>query len=144
MPFHCTFLDLPADSMPTSERYRDYFLRYDPDQWRMGSGGSFSFKDDSGNDWSMIIIEDPGHGISLMFDINVPSQPDDKGEWWTVGNRETINNFIETKDDLTVPAGSFLDPKEAWLAVEDFLANPRVRSSRVSWVSGGTLNWPEF
>lgn len=143
MRFHCNFLDFMSDNAPVPERYRDYFLQYDPDQWRRGSGGgSFVYRDDLGNRWSMVIIEDTGHGISLMS--NMLSRSRRGEEWFTLGNAEKINVFINTKDDIMVPAGSFLDPKEAWLGVEDFLTNPTVRSPRVKWVNSGTLNWPEL
>lgn len=55
-----------------------------------------------------------------------------------------MNHVEDFGDDQFVPAGSFIQPKKAWLAVEDFFKKPLVKSSRITWLSSGDILWPNI
>ena len=125
--FHITFHGQPATSDASPERYRDHFLKFDRHAWQQGGGGSFVYIDDDGSRWS-VVAESLGRdlGVACLFSGGGE-------EFITVGNRSRLDRFIED-DNIHLPEGSFLPPDKAWLAVEDFLREPKKRSSWVEWI----------
>ncbi len=136
-PFDITFLDLPADSEGSPERYRDHFLNFDRHAWRQGGGGSFVYIDDDASRWS-IVAETLGKDLGIACLYSGGGK-----EFVTVAHRSKLDRFIE-EDNIYLPEGSFLSPDKAWLAVEDFLRDPKKRSSRVEWIETSELTWPEM
>ena len=139
--FNCNFLDLPTDKDPSPAKYASYFQQYRPSDWKRGSGGgSFVYFDECGDQYDLTIAEHPDYGIGLMYGEGKRSGG---GAWVSVSQPDLLSQFVEACDQFLMPAGAFLDPMTAWLAVKDFIAQPSKRSESVRWVSCNELKWPE-
>ncbi len=139
----CYFLDKDMDSNPSLEKYKDYFLKYDPEVWSCGAGdGVFDVRFENGDNATLSVLEGRKLGISVRY--NFRKFNDSQGqEFYSVGSKKQINVIKDVGDDQFAPVGSFLEPEQAWLAVEDFFNNPRQKSSRIQWIAADQINWPE-
>lgn len=127
--FNINFLDFPTTESNKKSQFQNYFLEYTPNKWEVGSGGaSFTYFDSNNKKYSLVVIQDPRYGFCLMY------SPSSNG-CYSLGNIDLLGEFVESCDEIVMPLGTYLSPKTAWLAVEDFLDNPYVASNRISWIS---------
>jgi hypothetical protein len=119
-----------------------YFLRYDPAQWDAEGDGVLQYSTDGGLEYALVITHWSGLGFVLEFkarDLNTNRTLLSK---LGVADVNALDRF-EEQDGLQYPAGCFLSPSVAWLAVEDFLKTPEQPSGRVQWVDSDDIPWPE-
>ena len=139
--FNCYFLDQDLDNAPSPEKYRDFFLKYDPDSWSSGAGdGVFDARFENGDVATLSVLEEHSLGISVRFNFRRSGERSSQ-EYYSVGNHKEINNVDNVGDDQFLPIGSFLKPEQAWLAVEDFFENPCEKSNRIEWMSSDEIEW---
>ncbi|NWE20410.1 hypothetical protein [Pseudomonas sp. P7548] len=141
--FKCIFLDHELDADPALRFYADFFLNYQPSKWQKGGGdGVFSFVSDDGYKAQLCVLESKGLGISVRYNLRAAGEREGV-EFYSVGQPEKMNRVEDFGDDQWVPAGSFLAPMKAWLAVEDFFHHPLEKSSRMGWLSSHEICWPD-
>lgn len=119
--FKCFFLDHDVDANPDLQFYAGFFLNYQPSMWQKGCGdGVFSFISEKGDKSELAVLENKEFGISVRY--NFRANGERRGvEYYSVDDPQKMNQVEDFGEDQFVPAGSFLQPKIAWLAVEDFL-----------------------
>lgn len=137
--FKCFFLDHALDTEPDLRFYAEFFLNYQPSLWQNGGGdGVFSFISDAGDKADLSVLENTHLGISVRYNFRAAGER--KGvEFYAMGHPAKMHLIEDCGDDQFVPAGSFLPPEKAWLAVEDFFTQPLDKSRRVEWVSSAGL-----
>ncbi|QJI14822.1 hypothetical protein HKK58_20480 [Pseudomonas sp. ADAK22] len=142
--FKCIFLDHDVDADPDLEFYADFFLNYQSAMWQKGCGdGVFSFVSEEGDKSELSVLENKELGISVRYNIRTANER--RGaEFYSVGDQQKMNQVEDFGEDQFVPAGSFLEPKIAWLAVEDFFKNPLVKSRRIVWLHSEDISWPDI
>lgn len=139
----CFFLDHDVDINPDPQAYAEFFLNYQSSKWQKGSGdGVFSYISDEGDKSELSVLENKELGISVRYNIRISGERTG-AEFYSVGTLNKINVVKNCGDDQFVPEGSFLKPDVAWLAVEDFLKNPRVKSVRITWLNSDDISWPD-
>lgn len=141
--FKCFFLDNAVSTVPQLESYADFFLHYQPSKWQIGSGdGVFSFVSNEGDRYDLFVLENPDLGISVRS--NSRCRADTEGhEFYSVAFHEKIHQIVDAGDEQFAPAGSFLKPEVAWLAVEDFFNDPQQKSERIQWIASNDIVWPD-
>jgi hypothetical protein len=124
--------------------WRDYFLKYDPVIWDSDGdgGGVINFYDDDNKEIGLVIQH--WHPLGFLLQLDCRNLTTNHSEWckFSVGDPNRLDQF-EVRDDLHYPVGCFLSPTDAWLAVEDFLSQPTQPSSRIGWIDGADVSWPE-
>ena len=138
--FYCHFLDQALGVNPKLENYSDFFLNYHPSKWKIGCGdGVFSFENEDGDSAVLSVIESEIYGISVRYNFRKGGQKENH-EFYSVSDRQMMNQVEDVGDDQFVPVGSFLKPNLAWLAVEDFLENPLQKSVRIDWANSKDIS----
>lgn len=133
--FYINFLDFPKTiHNPTKDMFSSFFLDYSCKDWNSGAGASFDYFDKNNKKYSLVISQDPRYGFNLMY------EPSENG-CYSLGNRDKLDEFVENYDEIIMPLGTYISPKKAWLAVEDFLCNPFKPSSRILWVGDNDIPW---
>ncbi len=142
--FKCIFLDYDVDENPKLQFYADFFLNYHPSMWQKGGGdGVLSFVSDKGDKSELTVLENKEFGISVRYNFRAAGER--RGaEYFSVCDQQKMNHVEDFGDDQIVPAGSFIQPKKAWLAVEDFFKNPLVKSGRIAWLNSDDISWPDI
>ncbi|WP_076951510.1 hypothetical protein [Pseudomonas cedrina] len=110
--------------------------------WQKGCGdGVFSFINDKDDKSELAVLENKELGISVRYNFRAAGGR--RGaEYYSVGDQQKMNQVKDFGEDQFVPAGSFIQPKIAWLAVEDFFKNPLVKSHRIAWLNSNDISWP--
>jgi hypothetical protein len=137
-------LDLKTERYPKPELYEDYFLDYDSEKWKAGSGGgSFKFFDGEGLEYSLTISEDPKYGIMLSYEKWDDKENKSIGSWYSVANESELSTMIENADELQMPLGSYMKPENAWEGVKAFILEPVTMPEAIEWVDVEEIPWPE-
>jgi len=141
--FTCYFLDEKLNNNPQLSFYSDFFLNYSSLKWDKGAGdGVFNFIADNGDKADLTVVEHGKKGISVRY--NFRKHNERRGfEYYSIASPEQMNHVEDVGDDQFVPLGSFLKPKQAWLAVEDFFNHPLSKSNRIEWLNSDNINWPD-
>ena len=137
-------LDLPIDSDRSLSRLEPYFLQYDQEQWRKGSGGGLLQIEIDGIEYSLTIGEDPRFGILLEYSIKRGAGKPGWESWYSVGKMQLMNDFEETPTEMVMPVGAYIAPADAWKAVQEFDANPEFLPASVQWLASASISWPEM
>ncbi|MDP8078619.1 hypothetical protein [Phocoenobacter skyensis] len=134
--FNINFLDLPTTDSNDKLMYIDYFLNYDPNKWKKGSGGASFVYIEMDKIYSLVINEHSKYGFNLMY------EPSHNGNGcYSLGDSSLLNEFIEDNEENFMPVGTYISADKAWLVVEDFLNNPKIASNRIQWVSDDDIEW---
>lgn len=138
LSFHSTFYTFGGGSADP-ENWKSYFLNYDPAKWNEEGDGGLHFADESEEiRYSLIVAHYADLGFSLWQTTSLKKK---SATMISVNKPVAIGEFVEV-DDFNIPLGSFLPPEDAWLAVEDFLHEPRHPSKRIEWIASDELPWP--
>jgi hypothetical protein len=142
--FSCNFLDLKTERNPKPEMYEDYYLSYDPEKWKAGSGGgSFKFFDGGGLEYSLTISEDSRYGIMMLYEKRDDKEGRSIGSWCSVANESELSVMIENADELQMPLGSYLEPVSAWGVVKAFILEPETMPDVIEWMDVDEIPWPD-
>ena len=118
-------------------------MNFDEEAWygKSSGGAGFVAQEPGSPSWSLILNPQRGHGISLLTTVYSPGQRFGD-ELVSVGDLARMHEFVTTGQEVVVPLGSFVTPQQAWLAIEDFCANPRIASRRLQWLATSELEYP--
>lgn len=142
--FMCDFLDVAMDGRPENKLYENYFLNYEPQQWKAGGGGGFfKYFDGKGLLYSLLVTDDSRYGIMLSYERWDNNKNRAIKTWYSVGDEHSLNQTVENDDYFKMPLGTYLEPEKAWFAVEDFLSNPVLISKAIQWIDANDVLWPD-
>lgn len=127
------------------DKWKSYFLQYDSDVWELEghSGGPLYYESDDNKRFVLGIIHWVSFGFLLQWDCTDLTTKRSGSAKYSVSDASRLDEFAEL-DEMYFPVGCFLAPEVAWLAVEDFLRQPPGPSSRIQWVDGNDIPWPEM
>jgi len=139
--FNNTFRSFASGSCAPTE-WEEYFSAYDSDAWDAEGDGVLQFRSNDEEELTMVIVH--WRDLGFLLQLSCRDLPTNRSAWckFSVRSKERLTEF-EERDDLRYPVGCFLPPKEAWLAVEDFLNLPTEPSTRIQWVDDNDVEWPE-
>lgn len=132
-----------ADGGCDPRKWKPYFVHFDPSLWEATDGGALEYFADSDLNYSLVISYWDGLGFLLRWCARSPDLMRTESCKYSLGDPDALDRF-EEQDDLTFPAGCFVPPSTAWLAVEDFLHDPLRPSHRIEWVDTEDISWPEM
>lgn len=142
--YFCDFLDFKMEKNPKPELYKKYFLNYDSAKWKSGGGGGFfKYFDDKGMMYSLLITDDARYGIMLSYDKWDNQKKRSIRSWYSVGDENALGKMIKNEDQFKLPLGTYMKPKDAWLAVNDYLKDPATISKSIQWVDSKDIPWPD-
>ena len=143
MKFEINFLDLPTHEQPDLDAYKHALMNFDEEAWygKSTGGAGFVAHEAGSPSWSLVLNPQRGRGISLLTTVYSPTERFGD-ELVSVATPEKMDEFVTTGQEVVVPSGSFVTPEQAWFAIEDFCANPRVASPRLHWMSTDKLEYP--
>ncbi len=91
----------------------------------------------------MIILQNSQYGILLSYDCYDKIGKRILSNYYSVGDPTKMDLIEDVGDEEFFPIGSFLEPKHAWLAIEDFFNHPIKISDRIEWIAADQIEWPE-
>ncbi|NVJ90935.1 MAG: hypothetical protein HWE34_04720 [Methylocystaceae bacterium] len=141
--FHSTFYSIGKGSELNASVFKEYFVNYQPEIWNEDGGGSLQYFGEDKVETTLLFIHNPNLGILLSYNQYDNAKNKTICDFYSVGIREKIELIEDIGDDEFYPIGSFLNPQQAWLAVEDFFADPAQKSERIEWISSDKIQWPE-
>lgn len=123
--------DLDDAPAPHLEHLRWLFLDYAPPSRDEERSIILTARSESRGRAVLMTHEFPGLGLALRLitdlrKIGVES-------WVSVGDHSTLEDVFDTGDCEFAARGMFLPIEKAWLAVEDFMADPFEKSPRIEW-----------
>lgn len=140
-----TFKSCFADGTCDPEKWKKYFLQYDSEEWNTKGtgGGTLYYITDNKCEYELLIIHWTNYGFLLQWACTDLTTKRSGSAKYSVSDASRLDDFAEL-DETYFPVGCFLTPEVAWLAVEDFLRQPPGPSSRIQWVDGNVIPWPEM
>lgn len=134
------FPGLPDNKNANLDDYSRYFLEYQKEYWdEFGGEGYFEYQSDNG-DVILFFVDYFGKGVSLRYDYNIPSVKEGTC-WYSVGEKEKMQEIVDADCDLFIPLGSCLSPEAAFSVISDFFMDPLNKSDKVKWVDADELDW---
>lgn len=136
---NCYFMGAGIDRSPTLDKYKPYFIDHSNDKCAAAPGdASFAFEDGGQLVCELYVLSNGNGGLSLRYTYSANRQ-----NYYSVAIPESMKIIIDAGDDQYAPAGSFVAPAVAWMAIEDFFDDPIVRSERLTWMDANEIDWPE-
>jgi hypothetical protein len=143
MDVWCNALFSYAESSCDPKRWERYFLNFNPSDWEKESGGVLQYLTDTSLKYALMVSYWKNLGFLLQYSCDDLKAHKQVCCRYAVADSSALDRF-EERDELVFPTGCFLAPTAAWLAVEDFLNNPKQPSRRVEWVDDEAIPWPEL
>lgn len=136
------FLDFPFDCSGSLSMLKAYFLEYDPEEWRRGSGGGYMQCKVAEILYCLVVAEDPRFGILLNYSSRGLAGDPHRQSFYSVGNTQLMSIFEESPDEMIMPVGAYIAPAAAWKVVLEFDARPEARPASVPWIESSAIPWP--
>ena len=133
---------IKSDSFDPND-WRDCFLEYDSEFWNISGGGLVEYHDISPQKFNLMIMHVPEKGFFLRFSCVKTDSTTMAGTLLSVFDQNQLNTFAMLGGELPYSLGTVLPPEIAWLAIEDFLNNPREPSPRIQWTESRLINFPD-
>jgi len=140
--FHSTFFSF-GNSGNVAADWEHHFTSYDPRSWDEEGDGVLQFFE-SPHRYSLTVVHNAKFGFLLNYSVRNLDEKSTPESAYSIGKKSQLANFKEVVEGSFYPTGCFVTPSTAWKAVEDFLANPTKRSSRIDWIDESILSWPEM
>ena len=140
--FHSTFVGFDVDSEILLKSLEPYFINYNYSKWEVGGGGAIQYSDVK-FEYSLICVASRQYGLLLEWNVWNVNESKNVNSFYSVGDRSNVEKIEDVGDDEFYPAGCFVDPAVAWMAVEDFFCDPTKKSTRLEWVNVEDIPWPE-
>lgn len=141
--FHSTFYSIGKGRELNVSTFEEYFTNYKPEIWNEDGGGSLEYFGEDKVVTTLLFIHNPNLGILLSYNQYDDAKKKTICDFYSVGIPEKIELIEDIGDEEFYPIGSFLNPQQAWLAVEDFLTNPSQKSERIEWIASDKIQWHE-
>jgi hypothetical protein len=123
---------------PAAKDLQQIFLSPPPHYWSTGNGGILLDYEDGARDIGMVVLQNDTYGFYVKY-IDEGGQP-----WLSVHDATKLGQITIGGDSWRASIGLFLPAKEAWKAVECFLATGQ-RSDQIAWIRPSELpstgNW---
>ncbi len=138
-----SFLDMDSGKASDLPRIESAFIAYTPEQWREGAGdGMFTCTDDEKGVSDLYLIDDGKGQVSVRY--NHRNNGERRGvEFYSVGDRSSIDTIVDVGEDQFVPKGSLIDPSLAWKVLNEFVSSPYETPKSVEWIPSQDVSWPE-
>ena len=116
-----------------------YFVNFNNQDWEyLNSGYFISRKNELEIKLHYVYCFDIG--ISFRYDITMSNVEQEK-TYYSVGNFNEINVFIDAADEYFVPKGSCIAINVAWQVISDFFKNPLEKSTKIDWIDSDKIDW---
>ncbi|AQQ02761.1 hypothetical protein B0E33_03410 [Roseibium algicola] len=130
MDVNASFPGMRGPELPTNEQIEPLFLENFPEAWTEDADVTWYLQDSEC--YHLSIVANPQYGIWLWHRHNRPDGSEEN--YISLGNIEKLDTYVEAVEDSLTLEGFFLPPEQAWLAVQDFINSPGVRSERINWM----------
>jgi hypothetical protein len=141
--FHASLRTRPTPEF-TPAAWAEFFRADSQEFWRDEQGFSLQYFDQPTFQYNILCHLMPDHGIMLDWTCSNMQTNRLTEAYYSLGDESRLTEFCEVTDEIYMSWGFSLPKAMAWLAVEDFMRNPRVKSSRILWIEDQKVPWPDW
>jgi hypothetical protein len=135
------FLDKLSSNNLDIKEIEPYFTHYNPAEWEISNSGSFTHELEGNGNIVLYFVKSNDFGFSFRYDLNSPNEREGTS-FYSLSNRETINEFTDAGDMDFVPLGSCInDNEKAFAIIKDFFTNPKQKSAFIEWIGVDEIDW---